>query len=192
MRRVLHSKRLACVLAFGTALILGLAVLSHEFKLAVVVGQSMLPTLRPGDVLIVDRRAYDQTEPSRGDIVVARYGKDWIVKRVVGLPGEEVEVKRGTLFIDGTPKPEDHLIEQGPLDVEKGRLLDGDFATLGDNRAVPAVLAIHPILSRSEMLGKVVFSMSFLPLRSEPARSEEQAETRRPKAERNPNSEARI
>jgi signal peptidase I len=181
--RLFHSKRLCWLMTMGTALILALAVLSHEFKLAVVVGQSMLPTLHPGDVLIVDRRAYDQSDPGRGDIVVARYGKDWVVKRVVGLPGEEVEVKKGALYIDGAPEPEDHSIEQGPLDVEKGRLLAGDFATLGDNRAVPAVLAIHPILSRSEMLGKVVFSISILPIRSEPTRSEEKAETRTPKAE---------
>jgi signal peptidase I len=161
----INSKRLYLLLFVGAALIFVFTVISREFKLAVVVGDSMLPTLKSGDVLIVDRRAYDQADPSRGDIVVARYGKDWVVKRVVGLPGEEVEVKKGTLFIDGTPRPEEHAVVEGPLDVTKGRLLDGDFATLGDNRAVPAVLAIHPILSKREILGKVIFSASFRPFR---------------------------
>jgi len=163
MRRLINPKRLYLLLGLGTALIVTFMVFCHEFKLAIVVGESMLPTLKPGDVLIVDRRAYDQTDPGRGDIVVARYGKDWVVKRVVGLPGEEVEVRKGTLFIDDAPRTEEHSIEKGPLDVSKGRLLAGDFATLGDNRAVPAVLAVHPILSRGEMLGKVIFSASFLP-----------------------------
>jgi len=145
-------------------LICAFTIFCREFKLAVVIGESMLPTLKPYDVLIVDRRAYDQADPGRGDIVVARYGKDWVVKRVVGLPGEEVEVKKGVLYIDGAPRAEEHAIEKGPLDVAGGRLLDGDFATLGDNRAVPAVLAVHPILSRGEILGKVIFSVSLLPV----------------------------
>jgi signal peptidase I len=159
-----HPKRLCWLLGAGTALILALTVLCREFKLAVVVGDSMLPTLKPGDLMIVDRRAYEQSQPERGDIVVARYGKDWVVKRVVGLPGEEVEVKKGELFIDGAPRAENHPRTPGTLDVAKGRLLDGDFATLGDNRAVPAILAVHPIVSRREILGKVIFARSWLPL----------------------------
>jgi signal peptidase I len=165
----MNLKRLYVLLGLGIALILAFTVFCQEFKLAVVVGESMLPTLRSGDVLIVDRRAYDQCDPGRGDIVVARYGEDWVVKRVVGLPGEEVEVRKGALFIDGTPFSEDHAIEKGSLDVAKGRLLAGDFATLGDNRAVPAVLAIHPILSRNEILGKVIFSASLLHSKRPPA-----------------------
>jgi signal peptidase I len=160
-----YPKRLCWLLGIGTALIVGLTALCKEFKLAVVVGDSMLPTLKPGDLMIVDRRAYEQSQPERGDIVVARYGKDWVVKRIVGLPGEEVEVKKGELFVDGTRLAENHPLQPGPLDVAKGRLLDGDFATLGDNRAVPTILAIHPIVSRSEMLGKVIFARSWLPLR---------------------------
>ena len=164
----MNLKRLYVLLGIGAALILVFTVFCHEFKLAIVVGESMLPTLRPGDLLIVDRRAYDQSDPGRGDIVVARYGKDWVVKRVVGLPGEEVEVRKGILFIDGTPCLEDHAVEKGPLDVAKGRLLAGDFATLGDNRAVPAVLAIHPILCRNEILGKVIYSVSLMHPRRPP------------------------
>jgi signal peptidase I len=164
-----NHKRVYLFLGVGAVLILALAIFCKEFKFAVVIGESMLPTLKPGDVMIVDRRAYDQTDPGRGDIIVARYGKDWVVKRVVGLPGEEVEVKKGTLFIDGALRPEEHAIQKGALDVAKGRLLDGDFATLGDNRAVPAVLAIHPILSRNEMLGKVIFSTSLFHFRRSPA-----------------------
>jgi signal peptidase I len=115
--------------------------------------------------MIVDRRAYEQSLPDRDDIVVARYGKDWVVKRIVGLPGEEVEVKKGKLFIDGALLAENHPLQPGSLDVAKGRLLEGDFATLGDNRTIPAILAVHPIVSRSEMLGKVIFARSWLPLK---------------------------
>jgi signal peptidase I len=123
----------------------------------------MLPTLRTGDVLLVNRRAYVDSQPRRGDVVVARYHKRLVVKRIVGLPGEEVEVKKGVLFIDDSLEKENHPIRQGSLNIGKGKLLDGYFATLGDNRAVPAVLAIHPILLKSEIVGKVVFSKSLVP-----------------------------
>jgi signal peptidase I len=142
----------------GAALISVLLVFHAHFQLAVVAGDSMLPTLKPGDVLLLDRRAYKRTEPQRGDIVVARYSAKLIVKRIVGLPGEELEVKAGTLYIDGMPRREDYRTAEGLLDVAKGKLFDGDFATLGDNRAIPAVLAVYPILSKPDILGKVVFS----------------------------------
>ncbi len=135
----------------------------HQFKFALVIGNSMLPTLKPGDLLVVNRQAYRKASPCRGDLVLGKYGKDWVVKRIVGLPGEEVEVKDGTLFINDLPKPENHPSEPGPLSVRKGRLLAGDFATLGDNRSIPSILAVHPIFSRDEILGKVVFVQTILP-----------------------------
>lgn len=98
--------------------------------------------------------------PERGDVVLARYGSDVILKRIVGLPGEEIEVKRGTVYVDGRPQNEEHGIEAGPLDVEKGELSDDDYATLGDNRAIPAALAIHPIVSEADLLGKVLMRIA--------------------------------
>jgi signal peptidase I len=156
-------KRLSPLVTFGVTVIFALSLFHFEFKLTIVMGESMLPTLKPGDVLLVDRRAYVNSQPRRGDVVVARYQKGLVVKRIVGLPGEQVEVKNGALFIDGVLEKENYLLEQGPLNIAKGKLLDGYFATLGDNRAVPTVLAIHPILLQSEIVGKVIFSETLLP-----------------------------
>ncbi len=143
----------------GVVLLLLVVVLRSHFVLTVVVGNSMLPSLEPGDLLLVDKRAYLNAEPRRGDVVVARDAAGLIIKRIVGLPGEEVEVRRGKLYINGIPQnEEEHEILQGPLEVGKGKLLQGDFATLGDNRAIPPLLAIHPIVSKADILGKVVFS----------------------------------
>ena len=156
-------KRLSSIVTFGVTLILVLLLFHHEFKLTVVAGESMLPTFKSGDVLLVDRRAYVNSQPRRGDVVVARYQKGFVVKRIIGLPGEEVEVKNGELFVDSAVEKENHPIEQGSLNIAKGKILDGYFATLGDNRAVPTVLAIHPILLKPEIVGKVIFSETFLP-----------------------------
>ena len=89
---------------------------------------------------------------------MARYSGELVVKRVVGLPGEEVEVRYGKLYINNRLMQEDHQVEQGTLSVEKGNLFEGDFATLGDNRAVSPASAIHPIVAKADILGKVVLA----------------------------------
>ena len=151
-----RTQRLA---AIGIALVIfGLVFRSH-YKLTIVSGSSMFPTLKSGDVLLVDKRAYEQSEPDRGDIVVARYAAGLVVKRVVGLPGEQVELKKGRLYINGNLMKEEHPIDPGYLDVGEGKLLAGDFATVGDNRAVAPALAIHPIITKSDILGKVVMAL---------------------------------
>ncbi len=137
-------------------LLLGMALFRQCYRFSLVVGESMLPTFRPGELLLVDRGAYRVHSPERGDVVLARYGSEVILKRIVGLPGEEIEVKHGTVYVDGRAQNEEHGIEGGPLDVGKGELSEDDFATLGDNRAIPASLAIHPIVSRPDLLGKVL------------------------------------
>ena len=137
---------------------LGLGLRSH-YKLAIVSGSSMLPTLTSRDVLVIDKQAYEQSDPGRGDIVVARGSDHLIVKRVVGLPGEEVEVRRGRLYVNGALIKESHKTFPGYLDVAKGKLLPGDFATLGDNRSVAPDSAVHPIVTKADILGKVVLAL---------------------------------
>src|ERR1041385_7267973 len=87
-------------LAGGMVVLLGVMFRAH-YRFGIVVGDSMAPTLAAGDVLLVDKRAYDRAEPSRGDIVLVHSSKGFVVKRVVGLPGEEVEVRHGSLYING-------------------------------------------------------------------------------------------
>jgi signal peptidase I len=147
---------LAWLATIGLALIIIGLIFRSTYRLTLVSGDSMLPTLRSGDLLLVNKRAYERLEPNRDDIVVARYAGGLIVKRVVGLPGEELEVNRGRLFVNGARVPEHHSIFPGYLFVGGGKMLPGDYATLGDNRAVPAATAVHPIVTKADILGKVV------------------------------------
>jgi len=140
-------------------LLLGAILFRQCYRLTIVVGESMLPTFRSGELLLVDRRAYRLRSPERGDVVLARYGSDIVLKRIVGLPGEKIEVKHGTVLVDGRAQSEEHGIEAGPLDVGEGELSEDDYATLGDNRAVPASIAIHPVISEADLVGKVLMSL---------------------------------
>jgi signal peptidase I len=74
---------------------------------------SMKPTLLVGDFILVNKLVYRFSEPKRGDIVVFKYPIDPnidFIKRIVALPGEEVEVRNNQVFINGKPLP---LIEVG-------------------------------------------------------------------------------
>ncbi|MCC6233087.1 MAG: signal peptidase I [Verrucomicrobiales bacterium] len=138
------------------ALMGGLLWVRDEVGVVVVVGDSMLPTLRSGDVLFVHRGTYDHSEPMRGDIVVARYRSEWIVKRVVGLPGESVEVIEGAVQVNGSPVSANHAVVPGRLRVNRGALAPDRFAVLGDNRAASDGLLFYAVVPRERLMGRVV------------------------------------
>lgn len=95
----------------------------------------------PGDRLIGNRLAFLKDTPERGDVVIFHYPDDeeeLYVKRVIGLPGEEVRIDDGKIYIDGseTPLEEDYLKEEwtvatGPYLFE---VPDDCYLVLGDNR----------------------------------------------------------
>lgn len=130
-----------------------------RFEFMFVSGTSMQPTLFHGDLLVLDHTAYYEGVPKRGDVVVARYDADFIVKRVVGLPGEVIEVDRGRLLINGQIQTLDHAIEPGWLTIGRGLLFEDRYALLGDNRSVFAGEAVFAVVPGSEILGRVVFSI---------------------------------
>lgn len=117
----------------GTAMLVGAwsAALAVNRSLRRVRGRSMAPTLEPGDLLLT----VPVRSPRRGEVVVLRDPRDpghAQIKRVVGLPGEQVAVRGGRLLIDGRPHREsyDHgLGPDGALSVPPGHV-----AVLGDNR----------------------------------------------------------
>ena len=98
----------ALFVAFGIAVIIRYFL----FTPIVVDGDSMMPTLKDGDRMIVNKIGYKIGEPDRFDIVVfhAPEGKDYI-KRVIGLPGEYIEYKDDQLYINGEPIEEPYLDE---------------------------------------------------------------------------------
>ena len=100
----------------------------------------MVPTLEIGDRLFVNKFIYRFTDPERGDVIVFRSvegGEEDLIKRVVAVPGDTVEVRDGTLYVNGQPQPDAYVNREfpdrsyyGPTTVPEGRV----FA-MGDNRA---------------------------------------------------------
>ncbi|HEX2180981.1 MAG TPA: signal peptidase I, partial [Rubrobacteraceae bacterium] len=78
---------------------------------------SMVPTLKYGDRVLVNKFIYRFAEPERGDVVVFKsvQGDDQdLIKRVVGIPGDEISVRRGKLFVNGEPQRESYVNKKLP------------------------------------------------------------------------------
>ena len=133
-------------------------ILHACFNLTFVVGASMMPTFATGDLLVVNKLAYRHREPRRGDIVVARYGAGLIVKRIVGLPAEEVEVNQGRVYVNRAKLVETYPVAPGMLQIGRGRLEEGKYALLGDNRDIDGASMVHAIMPRERIVGKVIGS----------------------------------
>ncbi|NPA31563.1 MAG: signal peptidase I [Chloroflexi bacterium] len=102
-----------------------------------VEGYSMVPTLRGGEFILVNRLAYRFGRlPQRGDIIVFRPENNGLgdyIKRVVGLPGDEILVQNGTVFVNNQPLYEPYVLEK-PFYSGYWKVPEGHIFVLGDNR----------------------------------------------------------
>jgi len=99
-------------------------------------GDSMLPTMVSGEYVVINRLSYRFGSPQPGDIIVFHFPRDpkeEYIKRVIGLPGDIVEVMNGAVYINGQPLAENYLSVKmnytGKWEVPAGQLF-----VLGDNR----------------------------------------------------------
>lgn len=100
-------------------------------------GSSMEPTLHNGQYLVVSKIAYWLQPPERGDIVVFQPpngATDDYIKRIVGLPGEQIEVRDGEVRVDGAPITEPYVASQGAYSGS-WKLGADEYFVLGDNRS---------------------------------------------------------
>jgi signal peptidase I len=123
----------------SAAQLLGLCVVAYAFlfHLSVVRGSSMVPGIRDGDRILVDHLSYVLGDVHRGDVVVLRCPIDPsldYIKRVIGLPGDEVRIDDGAVFVN-----REHLYEPYVVDPDsRSKLLEtvapDHYFVLGDNR----------------------------------------------------------
>ena len=127
-----------------------------------VSGESMENTLDDGDQLIVDKLTYRFHDPERFDIIVFpfRYKDNtYYIKRIIGLPGETVQIADGEIYINGEVLEESYgreVMQDAGLAAEPIPLGDDEYFVLGDNRNYssdsrdPSVALIH----RKEIIGR--------------------------------------
>ncbi len=134
-----------------------------------VKGASMEPNFHDHEYLIIDELSYRFTPPERGQVIVFRYPRnpqEYFIKRVVGLPGEEVQIKDGQVIIfneanpDGLPINEKYLSsELITFDASELKVSVGpdEYFVLGDNRSASKDSRSFGPVNKSFITGKVLF-----------------------------------
>jgi signal peptidase I len=121
-----------------------------------VLNISMVPTLVPGELVMVNKLAYKLGEMERGDIIVFHYSEEEdYVKRLIGLPGDEVEMKDGIVYISGRPMIETYLNEM-PTYTGKWTVPEGKLFVLGDNRNLSSDSHDWGFVSVDKVMGRAM------------------------------------
>ena len=127
-----------------------------------VSGESMETTLSDGDHLIVDKISYRFNDPQRYDIIVFPYRLEkntYYIKRIIGLPGETVQIVNGYVYINGVQLDEHYgneVMEEAGLAAEPITLGADEYFVLGDNRnnSQDSRSANVGVIHRDEILGR--------------------------------------
>lgn len=117
----------------------GVAVFVNLFLLmnARVPSGSMEPTIPTGSLMLGDRTAYLRGEPEAGDVILFRheeFGKAYLVKRVMAVPGQTFSLREGRVYLDGQLLEEDYVTEFSTDSYPETVVPEGCYLVMGDNR----------------------------------------------------------
>ena len=118
----------------------------------IVVGDSMLPTLKEGNILLLNKLNYKLSEIERYDVVVVKIKKEELIKRIIGLPGEHIEYKDNVLYINNEKLENKYNFITEDFKLEEicdcNKIPEDKYLVLGDNRG-------NSLDSRSKIIGLV-------------------------------------
>ena len=159
------------------AIFLSVRLVVQNFR---VEGASMDPTLHSGQFLLINKVAYARVDgtpveqivppkngktslhylfggPSRGDIIVFRapgQGDKDFIKRVIGLPGDTVQIKDGRVIVNGVQLDEPYIVHKASYDMESKRVPSDQFFVLGDNRPNSSDSHVFGFISADSIIGR--------------------------------------
>ncbi|MGG5462148.1 signal peptidase I [Clostridium sp. B9] len=141
-------------------LILVLAFFLNNIFIAIVDGSSMENTIHNNDILLVNKKAYSISSPQRYDIinVYAPYKYDnFLVKRIIALPGDIIEIDNSSLYINGEEIHENYIKETMTLQYYlKLKVPKDKYFVMGDNRNVSLDSRYFGLISLDDIQGKVM------------------------------------
>lgn len=144
------------------------------FQPFIVRGESMLPSFYPNDYLIIDEISYRFHNPGRGDVIIFKYPKDpsqRFIKRIIGLPGETVEINDGKIII--SQNNQNQILDEKTYIPDPANtygnlrivLSSNEYFVLGDNRNFSSDSRRWGAVPRENIIGKVflrVFPLAVL------------------------------
>lgn len=143
---------------FAVIIFLALQIVVRNFRIE---GDSMLTAFENGQFVLADRVSYRLGEPQRGDVVIFEYPRapqEDYIKRVIGLPGENVRIDGGAVYINGQLLSEPYVNGQQTLAYRNVNLTlaEGQYFVMGDNRNYSSDSRAWGPLPRANIIGKAV------------------------------------
>lgn len=150
---------------FGTAIILAIGIRTFVAEARYIPSSSMEPTLQINDRLIIEKVSYHLKEPQRGDIVVfnptetlqQRNFKEAFIKRIIGLPGDTVQVSNGIVYVNGGKLSEDYIAQKPNYDYGPVKVPDNQYLVLGDNRNNSYDSHYWGFVPKEKLIGRALF-----------------------------------
>jgi signal peptidase I len=133
----------------------------------IVSGSSMFPTFKNSDYLIVDEISYRLSDPDRFDVIVFRYPNDhqkFFIKRIIGLPGEIVDINGSKVKITNKENPKGFILEQPYVknesnNVEHFVLKNNEYFVMGDNRAASSDSRYWGAVTKDLIMGRALIRL---------------------------------
>lgn len=154
------------IMYFAVAIIIALFLKNFVIINATVPTGSMENTIMTNDCIMGFRLAYTISEPKRGDIIIFKYPDDETqkyVKRIIGLPGDNIYIENGEIYINGSVTPyqesylkEEWVIANGPYEFQ---VPEDSYLVLGDNRnnSLDARYWTNKYVTKDKIIGKALF-----------------------------------
>jgi signal peptidase I len=148
------------VVIFVVAYLLAFVLQNFLFGIFEIKQHSMESTLYEYDRVFITRLTYKYSDPKRGDVIILldpMGSQDDFVKRVIALPGEEIAIKNGVVYINGKKLNEPYINSDHDIDnMRSRRIAPEEFFVMGDNRTVSSDSRRFGPIPRSNILGKVL------------------------------------
>lgn len=152
------------VAAIVAAVLIALAIDNFVIVNAQIPSGSMENTIMTGDRVIGNRFAYSFSDPQRFDIIIFRYPDDesqLFIKRIIGLPGETVEIRDGKIYLNGSDEPLEDVQTKETMVGSFGQYTvpENSYFVMGDNRndSKDSRYWTNTFVTKDEILGKAIF-----------------------------------
>jgi len=144
----------AITLVIAIAIFIGARMAIQTYE---VFQSSMLPNFHAGQRVVVNKAVYWFREPRRGDVIICKAPngeqQNWI-KRLIGLPGDTVEIINGVAYVNDVPLDEPYVINSFTYSLPERMLAPDTYFFLGDNRNVINESSKGWLLARADIIGK--------------------------------------
>ncbi len=146
------------IILVGTALVLAWVIKSFLIQPFFIPSSSMESTLKPNDRVLVNKVIYRIRPPQRQEIIVFssphEQNKD-LIKRIIGIGGDTLEIKDGTIFINGNKVEEDYTVsDKDPTNYGPIKIPPNSFFMMGDNRPFSQDSRFFGVIAKDDIIGK--------------------------------------